>query len=583
MTLFANLFSSSEASFKQGHYQKALSELEQALSLEPDNLAAHVNYGMVLSFCGQYSKAVTTLQAVLQHAPNNAEAWIYLGAALRALQHYSAAIEALKKGISLQPHSAIAHTNLGLIYTALARNYEAELCYRSALGIDKQQVEAWTNLGIALLNQCHYSESIDAHKQALAIKHDFFTAFSNLQMALQYHPDASAATLKQEVCYWKRQQTTTNHHVSTSVHRRLRIGYVSADFLAHPVGFFLRGIFAAHDRNTIATYCYANQSDMDEISTEFKTRSDGWRNIHGMDDEQVIDLIRNDEIDILVDLSGHTAGGRLPVFEARCAAVQLSWLGYFGSTGMAQIDAIISSALLTERGGELFFTEKLIKTKGCHFCYTPPSYAERIRPIRNNKRQSITFGSFNNTAKLNNGVIRLWSRLLSAIPDSRLVLKWKTFGDPNFCQHTRNRFSQYGTDLERLELRPSSEHRDMLKQYSDIDIALDPFPFSGALTSCEALYMGIPVITMPLNRPVSRQTAAILKDIGFTEYIANTADEYIDIARGLASSPETLNELRTGLRQRLQESDLFKPKKFATNLEAHFFRLIENQRSLSGA
>lgn len=349
--------------------------------------------------------------------------------------------------------------------------------------------------------------------------------------------------------------------------RPLRVGYVSADLCQHTVGLFLTRILEAHDPEKVAVFAYSAGIVHDWVTTTIRQVTT-FRDVASANDTTLADWIRRDDIDVLIDLSGHTAGSRLTVFAHRPAPVMVSWLGYFASTGLSYIDAVLLDEWHAPAGSEAQFVEPIIRLSSGRFCYQPvpwvPAEVSSLPRLRNGY---VTFGCFNNTAKLNDLVFDVWARLLAAVPKSRLVLKWRTLVDEALCDSIRSIFDRQGIEPQRLELRPASFHVDVLKEYGDIDIALDPFPFPGGLTSCEALYMGVPVVTWPQSRVVSRQTFALLSAIGLQDLAARDADDYVRIAAGLANNQERLAELRVTLRERMCASPLMDVTGFTRALE----------------
>lgn len=355
--------------------------------------------------------------------------------------------------------------------------------------------------------------------------------------------------------------------------RQLRIGYVSADLCQHTVGLFVKDVLAAHDKNRVSVYAYSNGQVEDWVTSAVR-QSCVFRDVRALDDVALASQIRQDEIDVLVDLSGHTAGSRLTAFAYRPAPILVSWLGYFATTGLAIIDAVLLDEWHAPSGIESQFSEPVIRLPRGRFCYTPVPFAPEQAAVPPSLAKGyVTFGSFNNTAKLNADVIRIWATVLQGVPDSRLILKWKTFQDEGMRNVVRGAFSKHGIDPARIDLRGASFHVDLLKQYADVDICLDPFPFSGGLTSCEALWMGVPVVTLPQSRVVSRQTYAFLSAIGLNDLAANDGDEYVRIAIGLANDPQRLGELRRDLRALMTASSLCDVKGFTSVLEDAFFTL----------
>jgi len=293
-----------------------------------------------------------------------------------------------------------------------------------------------------------------------------------------------------------------------------------------------------------------------------------FRDVTAFDDAALAEQIRADGIDVLVDLSGHTAGSRLTAFAYRPAPVMVSWLGYFATTGLPYLDAVLLDAWHAPPGTEAQFVEPIIRLPQGRFCYQPVSWAPKdVAPPPFERNGRITFGCFNNTAKFNEGVFDVWARVLHAVPDARLILKWRTFNDEAFRQQITDAFVARGIAPERIELRGPSFHADLLKEYADIDIALDPFPFTGGLTSCEALWMGVPVVTWPQSRVVSRQTHAFLHQIGLPALSAKDVDDYVRIAVELANDHERLATLRATLREKMRASPLMDIAGFTRQLE----------------
>ncbi|MDO9277498.1 MAG: methyltransferase domain-containing protein [Polaromonas sp.] len=354
----------------------------------------------------------------------------------------------------------------------------------------------------------------------------------------------------------------------------LRIGYVSADLCQHTVGLFVKDVLQAHKSpsggvgaNAVTVFAYSSGQVSDWVSDAIRAACT-WREVAGLDDAALAALIRQDQIDVLIDLSGHTAGSRLTVFAHRPAPVQVAWLGYFATTGLRYMDAVLLDEWHAPAGTQAQFAEPIVHLPGGRMCYQPVPWAPAVAPPPCLQTGHITFGCFNNTGKLNAGVFDVWSQVLAAVPQSRLVLKWRSLADEPLCDSIRMAFADRGIDPSRIELRPASFHADVLQQYADIDIALDPFPFTGGLTSCEALWMGVPVITWPQSRVVSRQTFAFLSAIGLVELAAKDAADYVHIAQTLAADRARLTHLRSTLRSTLQASPLMDVAGFTRQLEA---------------
>lgn len=404
----------------------------------------------------------------------------------------------------------------------------------------------------------------------------------NLLVSLEYDPEVSDTERLAQAKDWGAWAVARagGHQLRPSLHplngRPLRVGYVSADFCQHTVGLFVKDVLKAHDPARVSVFAYSAGTVRDWVTEQIRSNTK-FRDVTALDDTALVKLICQDKIDLLVDLSGHTAGSRLTAFAHRPAPVQVSWLGYFATTGLASIDAVLLDEWHAPPGTEGQFIEPIMRLAGGRFCYQPVPWAPTtVSPAPVFSKGYITFGSFNNTGKLNNGVFNAWAQILAAVPNSRLVLKWRNFNDDDLRQSVLEAFSAYGIHTHRIELRGPSFHDDLLKEYAEIDIALDPFPFTGGLTSCEALWMGVPVVTWPQSRVVSRQTYALLSAIGLSDLAAKDANDYVRIALELSGDQARLAELRSYLREQMQTSLLMDVAKFTQQLEQTLINLYDD-------
>jgi predicted O-linked N-acetylglucosamine transferase (SPINDLY family) len=416
--------------------------------------------------------------------------------------------------------------------------------------------------------------AIDAYDRALAIDPGFHAAQSGRLFCLNYDERRSAADVAAE--HRRRGEALQAAAPPAPVawpnppdpDRRLRVGYVSGDFHTHPVGWFLVEALAAHDRAAMEVFCYAGGPRADAMTERLQAASDHWRWIAGMGDAQAEAAIRGDGADVLIDLSGHTAYGRLDLFARRPAPVQAAWLGYVATTGLPAIDYLLTDQETAPAGAEALFTETLLRSDCGRFCYAPPDDAPAVAPSPWLSGRPFAFGSFNDTLKLSPRTIRLWAKVLAVTPGSRLILKWRSLVDAAVRARLSAAFEAAGIGADRLDLRGHSPHADMLSQYADVDVALDPLGFSGGMTSCEALWMGVPVVTLPEQKPASRQTMAFLTRMGLTGLVATSEDDFVRIAEGLANDRETLAALRRDLRPRLKVSPVRQSDRFMRAHEA---------------
>ena len=466
--------------------------------------------------------------------------------------------------------------NLGNVAKGGDRLAEATRLYRRALVDEPASAFAFNNLAITLRDQAELPQAIFAYRCALAIDPRAAATESNYVQALQFDPSLSDTAISAAHRRWDTRHANAYSNEPAPAadcvdpKRPLRIGYVSADFRRHPVGIFLQPVLEAHDRSAVWVACYATKEADDEVTTGLRHAADAWFDVQDLDDEKLAERIRADRIDILVDLSGHTAYNRLLVFARRPAPVQATWLGYFDTTGMSAIDYMITDAWEVPPGHESRFSEHVVRLSAGRFAFRPPAYAPPVAAPPCMRTGKITFGSFNNLGKLTEPTIRLWSKILSAVDHSRLLLKWSSLADPAVAASIRERFSRHGISPERIELRGASAHPTMLAEYGDLDIALDPFPFSGCLTTVEALWMGVPVVSLEGGRPVSRQSAAILQRLDLDDLVAIDEADYERRSMELATSPDRLTALRNDMRRRMKESTLLNGRAVTASLESAY-------------
>ena len=456
----------------------------------------------------------------------------------------------------------------------------AELTCRKVLDLQPGNVAALITLAGCRSARADHRAAIELHERALLTNPHMPGIYSNIAFDATYLPDLSA---KQVFAYhreWSiRFEASTAarrfaHHPDDEPDKPLRIGYVSGDFQRHPVGFLLRDVVRHHNRAQFHIHGYSMERNRDEINAAIAESADAWTEALLMSDAELAEQIHSDRIDILVDLSGHTAYNRLSVFALRPAPVQATWIGYFHSTGLESIDYFITDPYTSPRGCGQLFSEMPVHLPHTRFCYSPPDYAPEVVPLPALERGTVTFGSFNRVEKLADPVIAAWAKILDCTPGSRLIIKAVQLDQEANREHFRERFAVHGLHDDRLELRGASAHPDMLFEYGEIDIALDPFPFNGGMTTLEALWMGVPVVTLAGGHGVvARQTFSALSNLGLTELAFPDVDAYIQGAITLAGDLNRLTELRRNLRPRMAASPLRQPEQFVRDLEALYRRM----------
>ena len=478
--------------------------------------------------------------------------------------------------------------NIGALLSAYGFLAAARTCYERTQTIAPADQRAQVNLANLARDAGEHAEARRLYTELLARLPNHPVIRRNALTSLEYDPEVPDAERLVQAQAWgawaiaRAGGTRPRPALQPLMDRPLRIGYVSADLCQHTVGLFVKDVLKAHDLTRVQVFAYSAGTVKDWVTAEIRAACT-LRDVSALDDAALAAQIRADGIDVLVDLSGHTGGSRLTAFAHRPAPVMVSWLGYFATTGLPTMDAVLLDAWHAPEGTEAQFVEPILRLPSGRFCYQPVPWAPAVVSAPAFERNGgITFGCFNNTAKFNGGVFDVWAKVLRAVPHSRLILKWRTFNDEAFRQQVTDTFALRGIAAERIELRGPSFHADLLKEYADIDIALDPFPFTGGLTSCEALWMGVPVVTWPQSRVVSRQTHAFLHQIGLPELSAKDADDYVRIAVELANDRARLAHLRATLRDRMRASPLMDVTGFTRQLEdtlIDLYRRIEAEES----
>jgi predicted O-linked N-acetylglucosamine transferase (SPINDLY family) len=451
----------------------------------------------------------------------------------------------------------------------MARFDDALAAYDTALRLRPGHVETHNNRGNALQAIARLDDALSAYDTALSLRPDYADAHSNKLLALHYGAfDARGAIAAQARAFGASvnragaPQAFANPPVPD---RRLRIGYVSGDLRRHPVGYFLQSILRNHASDAVEVFCYSNNLKDDDLTASFQSDADHWRRLRGLTDEAAATLIRADAIDILVDMSGHTALNRLPLFARRPAPVQVSWLGYFGTTGLTAMDYVLADRFVVPPGEDDAFTEQVWRMPGSYLCFMPP---DMDVPVRSRDVQGpITFGSFNNLAKLSSHTAALWARVVQSVPQSRLLLKTSQLADAAVCQAVRERFAGHGIEADRLVLEGPSPRADLLASYNRVDIALDPYPYGGGTTTAEALWMGAPVVTLRGGTWTGRVSESILSSVGLSDLVAGSQEAYVDLAATLAANQDRRTALHATLRSRLEASPFCDGEGFTRQLE----------------
>jgi len=558
---------------RETHQVEAAAEsYRKAIALNPGYAEAHNNLGNALRELERFEEAEAGYARAIELQPANADYHCNIADVQQEMGKFEAAFAHYNDALRLNPSHPKARMNLATAYFMFDDVANAILLYRQALEMGPNVALLHNNLGMALQSQGLHREAQPCFERAIELRPQYWEAHNNLLLGQHYSPHETKETMlaaaRRFAASLPPRPPAPPFAGTRDPERRLRVGLVSADLRTHPVGFFLDGLLQHHDRAGFEIVCYSNGGRADAVTKRLRDNSAAWRSLVGIADRDAATMVRRDGIDILVDLAGHTAKNRLPLFAHRPAPVQASWLGYFGTTGLAEIDAVLLDDTTVLPDEEDAFVEQVVRLPGGRFCYAAPAYAPDVAPAPFRKNGHVTFGSFNNIAKTTDEVLRVWAEILRAAPAARLVLKWKTLSFAGERERLAAAFAAAGGDVARLDLRGPSPHAKMLAEYGDIDVALDPFPFSGGLTSCEALWMGVPVLTMPETRPVSRQTLGFLAAVDLEgDFAAASAEAYIERAAALAANPDELDGLRETLRPRMAASPLCDAPAFARTIQ----------------
>ncbi|ADE10852.1 tetratricopeptide repeat protein [Sideroxydans lithotrophicus] len=555
-----------------GRFGEAEVSYRCAIQLKPGLAEAHYNLGNTLKSQGKLEEAVASYRKALQIAPGLVGASSNLGAALQAQGKLAEAETILRNVLQSNPDSLEAYSNLGSTLHDMGRLEEARSEYEKALRIKPDHAEILSNLGNTLMTMGLQEEAVRCFRDALEYKPDFLKARSNLLFSLNYSSSSSPEDCLAEACRYgeivsSKAAAKFNRWPVAISPKRLRVGLVSADLRNHPVGYFLESVLAQLATSSVELFSYPAFHKSDELTARIKRHFSAWHPIHGMSDEAAARLIHDDKIHILIDLSGHTRLNRLPIFAWKPAPIQASWLGYFATTGVAEIDYVIGDPYVSPVGESAHFSESIWQLPECYWCFSAPDSKVEVSALPALQAGHITFGCFNNLSKMNDAVVALWAKILSAIPGAKLFLKYSQLNDPSVRDATLQRYAMHGIGKERLILEGSSPRAEYLASYHRVDIALDPFPYPGGTTSMESLWMGVPVLTRRGDRFLAHAGETIACNAGLDTWVATDEDDYLAKAVSFSSDLARLAKLRAGLRSQVLSSPIFDAPRFAGHFE----------------
>ena len=556
-----------------GRLDEAVASYRKALALEPDMAAAHINLGSMLWELGRLDEAAECLNQALELTPNFAGAHYNLGNVHKDLGRLDEAVSSYRKAVDLAPHFAGAHYNLGNVLKTLGRLDEAVESLNQAITLKPKYPQAHNNLGNVLKNLGRLDEAVASYRSALALKPDFADAQSNLIYTLKFMAEPSSLEIKAEAEKFgdivrSKAEPFTQWNVERDPHKRLRVGMVSGDFRGHVVRRYQESFLGHIDRAGVEFVAYSNVALEDAVTARLKPHFATWRKVAALDDSALANLIHDDAVDILIDLASHSAFNRLPMFAYRPAPVQATWLGLFVTSGVPGMDYILADPYLAAPGEAQYFTETIWPLAESWFCLDPPALTVEPGPLPALESGFVTFGCFNNLAKMTDEVVALWAKVLDAVPGSSLFLKTAQLYDPVSSRATLERFGAHGIAPERLVLEGHSPLPEYFAAYRRVDLALDPFPFHGATTTLDGLWMGVPALTRRGDRVGTHLGESIANNAGLGDWIADDEDDYVAKAVALTSDLDQLAALRAGLRARVLASPLYDGARFAGHFEA---------------
>ncbi len=555
-----------------GNLTQAVGSFNRALKLTPNSAIAHNNMGIVLRQLGKTAEAVNHFNCALKANPGYVEAINNLGNAQIDLGEFSEAKDCFKRVLAIDPGNAAAYCNLGNAHVELGALNEAVECFRQALAINPRSSKALNNLANAQCDFGQLKSAIESIRQALEIEPDFPAAFSSLLFLQNYSAARVSPSFLEEAHQYGRMVAKkalspfTSWRCTVPV-ERLRVGIVSGDLRAHPVGYFLEGLLAQIDATKIELIAYPTYPKFDELTDRIKPLLSDCKSLFGQSDQAAAELIHGDAVHVLIDLSGHSMHNRLPVFAWKPAPVQVSWLGYFATTGVKEIDYLLADKVCVPEARQADFSEKVWYLPDTRLCFTPPEGDSPVVILPALQHGFITFGCFQVLAKVSDDVLDTWSKILSALPNARLRWQCKQFASADVVEKVSQRIQQHGINLGRVDMYEAISRKAYLKAHSDIDMILDTFPYPGGTTTCEALWMGVPTLTLAGETLLAKQGESINRVVGLNDWVVSSTADYIDKAVALASDLPQLATLRSGLREHVSSSPLFDSALFSRNLE----------------
>jgi len=555
-----------------GKSKQAQKYFFKVIRIQPDNFFAHAHLSHIYWKQNRFDRAIFHGLRALPAYQNNADFLYYLGQVFQRVTLFKESIKYYEQSIAYNPDNPLTWNNLGLVKMFSFNLSDAEKIFRKALTMYPGKQSLMLNLGQCLNEQGLSFQAIEYFKKVASSIPQESHARSSLLISLHYHPCLTPEYLFRAHQTWSNQPNKTRHIPRISC--PIRIGYVSSDFRMHPVSAFLYPILQHHNPEKFNVFCYSSVLVPDAITQKIKMLPVHWRDISKQTDKEAYNTIQKDRIHILIDLGGHSGDNRLPIFVKKPSPIQISYLGYPGTTGLQTIDYRITDHWTDPSENKPYYTEKLIYMPHCFLCFQTMTRFPLVNPLPAFDNKYITFGSFNRLSKINPIILEAWGKILQQVPESHILLKTIAFRDPVIKSRLFSFFEAMGIHKDRIHLPEyTSSIKQHLQSYHKIDIALDTYPYNGTTTTCEALMMGIPVVTLEGQAHVSRVSSSILHNIGLKECVAKSLADYIQIAVQLAGNIDLLSQLRQSLRQLFKKSPLFQWQDFVDALEERYQRV----------
>jgi protein O-GlcNAc transferase len=557
-----------------------VSGMSAALS-PPNDLTFETAAGCAMKCheAGRAEEALLWYRRALTMRPGLSAVYNNVATLLAGLNRIDEALECYRQALAIRADYARAHAGLGALYAQTQQPMRALRHYRAYMALDPGAANVRFNVGVSL--QCTGSpqEAIAAYRSGVGRLPDDDRVWSQYLLALNFDGGvAPSAVFAAHQAYGRRFPPPTQTYANArDPGRRLRVGYLSVEFRRHLGSYFVSPLLDHADRSAFEIYCYCAlpTGGHDEYTAQFKRKADVWRDVVDLTDDALVKLIRDDGIDVLVDLAGHSGLNRLPALARKPAPVMITWLGYANTTGLSCMDARLVDAVTDPPGAaDGLAVEPLIRMPHSFLCFQPPADAPEVAPPPLRRKGHVTFGSFNHLGKTTPQVIGLWARIVNAVPGSRLLLKDRPFDDGETRDVVRKRFEAAGLAADRIDFAGWTPDRNgHLRMYEEVDVALDPFPYNGTITSCDALWMGVPFITHAGDRHSARVGAGLMTVVGLGEFVADTPEGSVDAAVRLVGDPDRLASLRAGMRARLTASPLCDGPGFVGRLERTYREL----------